>query len=88
MRIPEIRDRLRQLAGELACPELDLLASELSRRPVRRRAAPSSAPMTDEMRDAIRAYHRAHPDRPQVDVARVFNVNPGRVSEALNGFRS
>jgi hypothetical protein len=88
MRIPEIRDRLRELAGELSCPELDLLASELSRRPVRRRAAPSSAPMTAEMRDAIRAFHIAHPDRPQVEVARVFNVNPGRVSEALNGFRS
>lgn len=92
MRIPEIRDRLRELASELSCPELNLLASELSRRPVRRRAAPSSAPMTKEMRDAIRAYirayHVAHPDRPQADVARVFNVNPGRVSEALNGFRS
>jgi hypothetical protein len=88
MRIPEIRDRLRELAGELACPELDLLASELSRRTIRRRAAQSSAQMTEEMRDAIRAYHRAHPDRPQAEVARVFKVNQGRVSEALNGFKS
>jgi len=31
---------------------------------------------------------RAHPDRPQAEVARVFKVNQGRVSEALNGFRS
>jgi hypothetical protein len=44
--------------------------------------------MTDALRDAIRAYHVAHPDQPQTRVARVFNVNPGRVSEALSGYRT
>lgn len=87
MRIPEIQERLRELAGELACAELEALAGQLSRRSPAPRSNPTSTPMTEEMRDAIRAYHRAHPKLPQVDVARVFNVNQGRVSEALRGFR-
>lgn len=87
MRIPEVQSRLRALADAHNMPELEALASELSRRPARKRAANSSARMTPEMRDAIRAYRRAQPDAAQTAIARVFNVNPGRVSEALRGFR-
>jgi hypothetical protein len=87
MRIPEIRERLNELAATLACPELATLADELKRRPVRRRAERVSTPVTPELRTAIRAYHTAHPAMTQAEIGRVFNVNPGRVSEALRGWR-
>lgn len=87
MRIPEIQTRLHELAVQLGCAELSTLANELSRRRSPRRAAVNSQPMTPELKDAIRAYHRAHPQAAQTDIARVFNVNPGRVSEALRGVR-
>lgn len=87
MRIPEIQERLREKAAEHKDPELDLLASELTRRSPSSRAKITSARMTPELADAIRAYSRAHPDAAQASIASIFNVNPGRVSEALAGHR-
>lgn len=87
MRVPQIQTRLRELAGIHAIPGLESLASKLSRRTPKSRAPVSSAPITPELRDAICAYHRAHPEDTQNAIAAVFNVNPGRVSEALGGQR-
>jgi hypothetical protein len=88
--IPEVRERIRQLAeahpqisGEL----LDI-ERELHRRPVKERAEPRSEPMTPELRTTIRMYRREYPYLPLQAIADVFNVNIGRVSEALRGKRS
>jgi len=43
--------------------------------------------MTDKLRAKIRAIKEAEPDLPQAEIARRFDVNPGRVSEALRGKR-
>lgn len=87
MRIPEIADRLRELAPALACPELEELADELRRRPSTRVAGPRSRKMTPALAAEIRAAVAARPGATQVEIARLFNVNPGRVSEAVNGKR-
>ena len=44
-----------------------------------------SETMTPELAQQIRDYFAAHPDIPQHEIARVFNVNSGRVNEALKG---
>lgn len=88
MRIPEIADRLRDLAAERGLPELVGLADELRRRPAGRRAPARSRPMTDELAAEIRAFREAHPRLSQVEISRRFNLNQGRVSEALKGKRT
>lgn len=88
MKIPEVADRLRSIAAETANPELGRLADELRRRPAGRKARPSAAPMTDELARQIRECRRAHPALAQVEIARRFNVNQGRVSEVLKGVRT
>jgi hypothetical protein len=87
MTIPEICDRLRVLAAHYALPELDDLADELRRRPAGSRAPATSTPMTPALAALIRAHSMSHPSKSQVQVARHFGVNPGRVSEALHGKR-
>lgn len=87
MRIPEVQEQLRAIAAEYADSRLEALADELSRRPARRRAPSTSNPMTRQLRLEIRRYAEANPTASQSDIARAFNVNPGRVSETLRGFR-
>jgi len=48
MRLPEVATRLRELAKQLNCDELNTLAGEIARRPSGKRAPPTSAPMTGE----------------------------------------
>lgn len=88
MRLPEIADRLREKAEQTGDGELTQLADAMSRRRPVKRATPRSARMTDTLRDQIRAYVRANPSKSQLEVSRVFNVNPGRISEATRGFRT
>ena len=87
MRLPEVATRLRELATELGDRELNKLADEIGRRPRGKRAPLTSVPMTDELRGQIRAMKEAEPDLSQAEIGRRFNVNPGRVSEALRGKR-
>ena len=82
--IPEIRDRLRELAGEHGIDELSDIADELVRKSPIKRARIKSPPLTPEMAQKIRDYAEAHPDAHQQDIATHFGVNHGRVSEALN----
>lgn len=82
MRVPEVRERLYEIAEELR-----FLAAELERRPARRRSKPVSQPMTPELRRQIALYAKDNPDLSYVEIATEFNVNPGRVSEAVAGFR-
>ena len=87
MRLPDVATRLRKLATDLGCGELNELANEIGRRPRGRRAPTTSVPMTDELRAKIRAMKRAEPHLSQAEIGRRLNVNPGRVSEALRGKR-
>lgn len=82
--IPEIRNRLREIADNHAIEELHDLADEMYRNSPIRRARPSSANLTPELAEEIRAYAKRHPKMHQRDIAQKFNVNPGRVSEAMN----
>lgn len=82
--IPEIRARLRELADEHDLEELHDLADETYRRSPIKRASNRSAKLTPKLAEKIRRYVAKHPRLHQRDVAQKFNVNPGRVSEALN----
>lgn len=90
MRIPEIREELATitaLLGELA-DRMEGLTAELTRRSPVKRAKPTSNPMNPTLAKSIRAYAKANPKASQKEVANVFNVNPGRVSEVLRGKRT
>jgi predicted XRE-type DNA-binding protein len=82
--IPEIRVRLRELADQYEIPELHDLANETYRSPPIKRAANQSAHLTPQLAEDIRHYVAQNPTLHQRDVAQRFNVNPGRISEALN----
>jgi hypothetical protein len=88
MRLPDVANRLRELAIDLACAELNDLADEIGRRSPRQRAPTTSARMTEALRVQIRAMKAAEPDLSQAEIGKRFNLNPGRVSEALRGKRS
>lgn len=67
---------------------LEELIAEIPRRsPVRKAPAGARVSVTTATRRAIRAYAEAHPGVDQARIAQIFNVNPGRVSEALRGKR-
>jgi DNA integrity scanning protein DisA with diadenylate cyclase activity len=88
LRIPEIRDRLRILAVHHNDPELAELAEELKRRKRAQKTRAKAKPMTKEKAKAICAYKKAYPNKSQVEIGALFDVNPGRVSEALHGKRT
>lgn len=87
MTIPEVRERLIELAAELNCPELLTLAEELKRRPPVKKAHPISAAMTDNIRDQIRMFATLNPHLTNRAIGNLFNVDSGRVSEILAGKR-
>jgi len=87
MKLPEVADRLRALAVELKCEELNMLAGEIARRPSGQRPPATSTPITEEVREQIRAMKAANPNISQMEIGRRLNVNSGRVSEALKGKR-
>lgn len=83
--IPEVRERLREIADEHGIGELHELADELHRKPPAKKRAPIRSPkLTAKMADEIREYAAAHPKAHQQDIAQHFGVNHGRVSEALH----
>lgn len=82
--IPELRDRLREIADEEGLGEIHDICDEMCRNSPIKRAANKSRPLTPALAKEIRAYVKKHPRLHQRDVAQKFNVNPGRVSEALH----
>jgi len=84
MGIPAVRDRLRELADEHGIEELNDLADQMYRKTGKKRAPRRSPQLTPEQRAAIRQYKADHPDAHQQDIAEIFGVNHGRVSEALD----
>lgn len=96
MTIPEVRDRLYELADEHAGSalgaELHSLADNLwRRRSSRSRTAGErveSRPMTPQLAAWIRGYAERNPDETELAIGIHFGVNQGRVSEALYGKRT
>lgn len=82
--IPEIRVRLRELADKHGIPELHELANETYRNSPVRKASNKSVHLTPQLAADIRHYAAQNPTLHQRHIADRFNVNPGRVSEALN----
>jgi hypothetical protein len=85
--IPEIRDRLYELAAIHGIEELTTLADETRRKHHRRRAPVAAREVTPELAADIRAYAKRHPTMTLHNVGIQFGVNQGRVSEVLFGFR-
>ena len=84
--IPQIRERLFELAIYHNNPELADLARATYRRSYKR--APSTRSGLDrKLKASIRAFVKENPETAFQDVANIFGVNPGRVSEALHGKR-
>jgi hypothetical protein len=95
MKIPEVANRIREIAEQVqgVCPdeanELLELADQLRRRPLAAPRAPAtSTPMTDELAQDIRDFAEANPGMSHQEIAVEFNVNHGRVSEAISGKRA
>lgn len=87
MRIPEVRAELEELAIEHGIPRLKELADELIRR---RRIVPTPAKskkMTPALKAAIKKYKKDNPDASYKEIADKYDVNIGRVSEAIVGKR-
>ncbi len=94
MKIPEVATRMREIAEQIQAyyleeaAELIELADELRRRsPAGPRAPATSTPMTPELADEIREFAKDDPGISHQDLGVVFNVNHGRVSEAIRGKR-
>lgn len=89
MRIPEVRERLRQIADTVPeyHDELNYLADELTRRPVVR-SGRAHQKMTPEIANKIKAMAQADPTLPGAVIARALSISQGRVSEVLRGFRT
>lgn len=94
--IPEARVQIATLAKKLergqisnvhAANKLRDILPMLHRDPPVTRATRRDAPMSDKLAADIRHHAYTHPDWSQREVAEWFNVNPGRVSEALRGQR-
>lgn len=94
MKIPEVANRMREIAEQIQgdypteSDELFQLAGELRRRFSGPRAPASSTPMTPELAEEIRDFVDANPTMSHQAIAEVFNVNHGRVSEAIKGKRA
>jgi hypothetical protein len=96
MKIPEVRDeiaminsRLMEISREMqdAIERLAALNEELVRRSPVNVAPRSSTRMTPSLRQQINVYATANPGKTLSDIGKMFNVNPGRVSEAVRGKR-
>lgn len=87
MSAAQCRARLIEIGVAVGGPLGEEIA-ELASRFVRKGFHPSkatSAPCTAAMRQAMRDYHKAHPEASYMQIAWKFQVNVGRVSEAVHG---
>ena len=88
MTIPQIRERLHELAMIHLIPELAILAEETKRRNNGRRRAPVVATkVTPAIRMSVADLMALRPDLGYSEVGRRFNIDKGRVSEILFGKR-
>lgn len=82
--IPEVRKRLKEIAEETGLEELKDLADQMHRRNLKGTRAPiTSQKMTPELAGKIRDYLDDNPHASNQIIADYFNVNPGRITDAL-----
>lgn len=92
--IPEARGRLNSLINYVmnSRDELDAdyllmcmvdIEGMLYRKPPIRKAEAQSQPMTPELAEKIRAFAKRNPDMSFQSIGYRFNVNAGRITEAL-----
>lgn len=88
--IPQARARLEAIRDEMLAAHLDYYAEDIdhilslmTRERYKERTARQSATMTPELVEQIQKYAIAHPNLSSQRIANHFNVNSGRVSEAL-----
>jgi hypothetical protein len=92
MKLPDVAKQMHEIAEPIQdnhpdeSGELFELAAEIKRRSGTRAAA-SSTNMTPELYEEIKEYADANPGMSHQEIAVVFNVNHGRVSEAISGKR-
>lgn len=82
-----IADRLEQ--GALGRPAMaqevrNIIDQQMHRESPVRRAPRKLCRMDPDTARLIRHYANNNPEASQLEIANVFNTNPGRVSEALN----
>jgi DNA-binding CsgD family transcriptional regulator len=70
---PETQDSIRRALAHM------------ERRPPARRAPNQSQPLTPALKKVLKRVAEQHADMTIADIAANFDVNPGRVSEAING---
>jgi hypothetical protein len=89
--ISEAREQLEIIAQmtdkETAQRIRQVIRRYMYRDPFVRRAKPQSSGMTPELSARIRQTAQSNPKMPLQRIAEIYNVNPGRVSEVLNGKR-
>lgn len=85
--IPQLQLRLTEMAYENDLPELLDIVEEMYRRKAARRAPSQQRGTSSVDRQVIAAYVAAHPTDTYETIARQFNVNVARVSEAFAGYR-
>lgn len=61
---------------------------ELYRRPPFKRAPRKHARVTKAIKQGVWAFYKANPHASNVELAQPFNIDGGRVSEILAGFRT
>lgn len=88
--IPKARSHLEAMRDEMEAAHLnyyvehiDYILSLMVREKHKQRTSRQSATMTPELADEIRRYAIGHPNISTQRIANHFNVNLGRVSEAL-----
>jgi len=87
-RMERIRKQLEELAIEHDDIRLMAIAEELHNRKPVRRAPPQRETLVSVHPEAVRLYAKDHPDLDYVGIGAHFNLNAGRVSEAVAGKRT
>lgn len=67
--------------------DMEELRAEMHNRPPQMRGKATSVKVTRAVAREIRAIHKARPDLPQHEIARLLDITPARVSETIAGKR-
>lgn len=78
-----MRDEMKSAHLDYYVEHIDYILSLMVREKYKERTSRQSAKMTPELADEIRDYAIGHPNLSNQTIANHFNVNPGRVSEAI-----
>lgn len=91
--IPEARMKLQQVLKECQIDEdaRTLIEESISMTHresyKRKKAEPTSSPMTSQLRKDVADYYQRNPEEPTQSIANRFNVNAGRVSEVIRDLK-